>query len=218
VQEAMMIADTLNPSRIPKAATPMTFEEFLFMSPDNLKVELHNGEMYIMSPASYEHEELQAFLTKILHEFVGARGLGTVLGSRYTTRLSPARGYEPDVMFIGTASLNRVTRNYLDGPPDVAIEIISPNMRAYDLEEKLHAYDEGGVREYWVLDPIERRAHFFRRGGQSLEPVAIGDEFVSDAMGGFRLKLEWLWPGEAQFPLARDVMAYIESAEKAGSR
>ena len=43
--------------------------------------------------------------------------------------------------------------NYLDGPPDLAAEIISPSSRAKDCTIKLRKYMNAGVKEYWIVDP-----------------------------------------------------------------
>ena len=56
---------------------------------------------------------------------------------------------------------NRLQRNFLDGPADLAIEIVSPESMLRDRGTKYGEYEAGGVREYWVLDPETQRADFF---------------------------------------------------------
>ena len=51
-------------------------------------------------------------------------------------------------------------RLYLDGPADLVIEVVSPGNRGVDRGEKYVEYEQGGVPEYWLLDP-ERETHEF---------------------------------------------------------
>ncbi len=49
----------------------------------------------------------------------------------------------------------------LYGPPDLVVEIASPSTATYDRDKKLHAYERGGVLEYWIADPIARTIEVF---------------------------------------------------------
>ena len=42
---------------------------------------------------------------------------------------------------------------YIEGAPDFVIEVLSPSTAVRDMKDKLNAYFEAGVREYWVIDP-----------------------------------------------------------------
>ena len=56
------------------------------------------------------------------------------------------------------------SRPYLDGPADLAIEIISPESEARDLVDKLNEYEAAKIPEYWVIDWMRRNALFFLLG------------------------------------------------------
>ena len=99
-------------------------------------------------------------------------------------------------MFIASEHRTRVTRNCLDGPADVAVEVISPESRTRDRRDKLYEYAQGGVREYWLIDYERRRAEFNRLNDDgTYDLVYIGAEgiFRSEVLTGFWLNVTWLW-------------------------
>ena len=87
-------------------------------------------------------------------------------------------------------------RLYLDGPADLAIEIISPGSRATDRGDKFYEYEQGGVLEYWLLDPERRQAEFYGRGDDGiyrLVPLPEDGLYRSQALPDLWLKVGWLW-------------------------
>lgn len=99
-------------------------------------------------------------------------------------------------MFVATANLQRITLNYLDGPADLAIEIISPDSRARDRGDKYYEYAEAGVLEYWVLDPVRRQAEFYQLEDGDFKPVLPDERHIyrSRSLPGLELNVDWLWP------------------------
>ena len=73
-------------------------------------------------------------------------------------------GREPDILFIAREHLDRFRDTYLDGPADLVVEIISRDSRARDRGDKFYEYEQGGVREYWLLDYLRRQAEFYQLG------------------------------------------------------
>jgi Uma2 family endonuclease len=71
---------------------------------------------------------------------------------------------EPDILFVATENLERLTQERLNGPPDLVIEVISDDSVKRDRDDKYREYRDAGVREYWIVDPREgrQRADFFR--------------------------------------------------------
>lgn len=66
-------------------------------------------------------------------------------------------GREPDLLFLARENLDRLKAPYLEGPADLAVEIVSSESRLRDRGEKLAEYEAGGVREDWILDPGQQR-------------------------------------------------------------
>lgn len=174
----------------------MTFEEFLEWSGDT-NAEWVDGEVILMSPASEPHQELAGFLMALLRHFVEAKQSGRILMAPYLMKLSTRpSGREPDIVFVSRDRLDRLKRNYLDGPADLVVEIISPESQTRDRGEKYHEYETAGIKEYWLLDPTRKRAEFY-----SLSPdktyirMAIETDgiFRSEVLEGLWLNIGWLW-------------------------
>ena len=59
---------------------------------------------------------------------------------------------EPDVLFIRSAHLDRLGEKFLEGPPDLVVEISSPSTRRLELVRKRELYQWFEVPEYWYVD------------------------------------------------------------------
>ncbi|HOC31243.1 MAG TPA: Uma2 family endonuclease [Armatimonadota bacterium] len=182
---------------------PVTYEEFLAWAGETTRAEWVNGEIVPMSPVSVPHQLLVNFLITILSEFTQAHGLGVVLSAPVQMKLKAGR--EPDVCFVATENLGRLRENYIDGPADLVIEVISPESRARDRGDKYYEYEEGGVREYWLLDTARRQAEFYVLSEDGYyHPVSVeGGIYRSAVLEDLFLKTEWFF--QEPLPLYADI-------------
>jgi Uma2 family endonuclease len=175
----------------------MTYEQFLEWADEDTNAEWVNGEVVWMSPLSDLHQELALFLLRVLAAFVEERRLGKLRYERYQMKTAPhLPGREPDLLFVGNEHLSQLKGNHLEGPADLVVEIVSPESRERDCEEKYTEYEEGGVPEYWLLDQPQQQAKFYLLGeGGRYHQAPVGEEgiFRSRALPGFWLRVEWLW-------------------------
>lgn len=180
---------------------PMSYEAFLewarSSAGDSVHAEWVDGKVATMSPASTQHQAIVVFLVTLLNFFVARHGLGHVFTAPYQMRLRQlARGREPDVCFVAQAHAGRIGKQYLDGPADLVIEVVSPESAQRDREEKYAEYAAAGVREYWLIDPDQARADFFRLDeGGGYVAVAGGHSgvYTSPLIPGLTIHLEWFW-------------------------
>jgi Uma2 family endonuclease len=182
----------------PVTPTPprMTYEEFLEWA-DGMRAEWVDGEVILMSPASEPHQNLDGFLSSLLRYFVEAHELGRILIPPFQMKLSTRpSGREPDLLFISKKNLSNLKRNYLDGPADLVVEIVSPDSQARDRGDKFYEYEEAGVLEYWILDQTRKRAEFYHLGDDGTFKLIDSDEngiYRSKTLEGLWLKVDWLW-------------------------
>jgi Uma2 family endonuclease len=182
-----------------KAAPPakMTYEEFLAWADEDTWAEWVNGEVIIMSPTSDKHQDLAGFLTALLRHVVEMSQLGVVRFAPFQMKTGPdLPGREPDILFVAREHLDRLRDIYLDGPADLVVEIISRDSRARDRGDKFYEYEQGGIREYWLLDYLRRQAEFYQLGADGiyrLVPVGEDGIYRSAVLEGLWLKVEWLW-------------------------
>jgi len=175
---------------------PVSFEEYLEWLDEDTWAEWVDGKVVMLSPANAQHQDLGGFLLNILRVYAEAKDLGKVLSAPFPMKLSEVlRGREPDIVFVAKEHLDRLKDTYLDGPANLVVEIVSPESRLRDRGEKFAEYEAGGVREYWLIDPDERRADFYVLGEDGRYERRRSREglYPSEVLPGFRLKEAWLW-------------------------
>lgn len=172
-----------------------TYSDFCAMVRDDQKGDLIDGAIYMASPENIEANELFLWLATIMQLYVRKRKLGRVHGSRVACRLDDANAPEPDLLFVAEKNSGRLHRGGVDGPPDLAIEIVSPESVQRDYELKRRLYQRFAVSEYWIIDEHERRVTLLRLDarGRYREVAARKGIYRSQALAGFWLEPDWLW-------------------------
>jgi Uma2 family endonuclease len=185
-----------------------TFEDFCWLAKDGQKADLINGVIYMASPENWDANELFVWLLRLLGDFVEERDLGKVCGSRVAFRLSEKESPEPDIAYLRKDRLHLVQRGFVDGPPDLAIEIVSPESVDRDYGAKREQYRQARVPEYGIVDEVEQRVTWLRltAGGAYREVRPRKGVLHSEAVPGFWLRPEWLW----QDPLPKKAVVLAE--------
>jgi Uma2 family endonuclease len=177
----------------------MTFEEFLEWVDEDMSVEWVDGEVIVknMSPVTIAHQHVGHFLFTLMHLFTVKNQLGEIFNEKFLMRLrSRPSGREPDLIFVAKENESRLRNTHMDGPGDIVVEIVSEDSIERDRETKRTEYQNGGVREYWLIDPLEQEAIFYRlNANRQYDVVPVGTDgiFHSDALPGFWLNVNWLW-------------------------
>jgi Uma2 family endonuclease len=169
-----------------------TVEDYERAADEDTRLELCEGMMIMHSPANVRHENIFWFLGALLRGFAARHRLGLVLGSRTPMYLDDERRFEPDLIFISNDRLDKLGETVLSGPADLVVEILSPATREYDLGKKRDAYAEGGVPEYWIIDPMDSVVMVERPAGNRVSDLKDG-RLETPALPGFRLDVAWLW-------------------------
>ena len=141
------------------ASHTMTLEEFL--ENDLEGYEYIKGELVPMSPPSMEHGEISVNIIRYLDQHVYEHKLGRLYTAETTFHLGD-RLVKPDVAFVSTERLPENRRKGSPVPPDLAIEIVSPTDKQYDVTEKAFAYLKAGTRLVWVVEPVAKTVMVYR--------------------------------------------------------
>lgn len=169
-------------------------QEFYASADEDSPWELIDGRL-VMSPASDRHEDIFRFLMTLLSTSLDRRGGGVVRGSRYPMRLDERWSPEPDMLVVLDAHLERLGAQRLEGPADLVIEIASEGDPGFDVREKLPRYQEAGIAEIWLIDPMAQRVRVETvADGRRYQSRALSDgRLESTVVPGFWIEVDWLW-------------------------
>jgi Uma2 family endonuclease len=188
-----------------------TFEDFCALVPDGQKADLIDGVIYMASPDNTDADDLFGWLFAVLSIYVEEKELGRIFGSRVAFRLDDRNSPEPDIAFLRIESADRIERGRVEGPPDLAIEIVSPESVERDYKKKRKQYQRFGVSEYWIIDQEARVVLLLRRNtrGRFEEAQPRRGKLHSEALPGFWLDPNWLWkmPRPSRLAIVQQLLA-----------
>jgi Uma2 family endonuclease len=193
---------------------PLTFEDFCALVPDGQKADLIDGVIYMASPDNTDANLLNSWLCALLFLFVQGKKLGRIYISRVAFRLDEHNAPEPDIGFVSTARLDAVKRGRVEGGPDLAVEIISPDSEERDYGAKRVKYERAGVREYWIIDEDKQKVTLLRLDAKGKYRQARPQKGIlhSKVLPGFWLRPEWLW--QAPLPEVEQVLKEIRASQE----
>jgi Uma2 family endonuclease len=197
-----MSADLTNlsgfsPGEIPSPPKQrMSKEEFLeWALATRTNAEWVDGEVILMAAANRDHMECRRWFDDVLTLFVRRHRLG-VVGDDMFVDLDGQRTLRvPDTFFVRRERQHIIEQTVVPQPPDMAVEVVSPDSRTRDRDEKLREYADFGITEYWIIDPmLEQVEVFVLDATKKYRSVASVDgAFHSTVVMGFWIRPEWMW-------------------------
>jgi len=135
----------------------VSYEEFIEITEKStLRMELINGEIYLLGSPNIGHQEILGRLYLIFSEYFKSKKCRVFLAP-FDVHFKKKDIKEPDVMqpdvLVACDLENNVTEKerYM-GTPTLTIEILSDSTRSKDMIDKLNTYMLSGVKEYWIID------------------------------------------------------------------
>ena len=169
-----------------------TYEDYLRSTQEG-RYELINGRLERMPAPGFIHQEVSGRIWLVMRMFAERHGLGKVLYAPFDVILGERVVVQPDIVFISKENLKNVREDRLFGPPDLVVEIVSPNTVRRDTFVKKNLYAEAGVKEYWIVYPEERAIEVWvlKEGKYHLHSVSEGDGRVkSEVLKGLEVDIE----------------------------
>lgn len=188
-----------------------TDADFLHWLEPGVHADLIDGEKFMHSPVSLAHARLLNFLDEPLRRWIRRQRVGGELFREVVAvRLSQRNVFLPDLCWFAPEQVGMLQPTHAPMAPSWVCEVLSPRTGDRDIGPKFAAYEEHGVREYWVLDPASLDHRFFARVGDYLTEFDAGREWVASRIWpGLALKRTWLDP--ATLP---DVDASLEEVQE----
>ena len=165
--------------------SPITVAEYERVpDPPGGRYELHHGELVFVTYPIRQHKALQRRLRKFLEPIAEARGF--IVDTEYPYRPIPEHEvWGADVACV-REERDRAEAKWLNGSPEIVIEVKSPSNTKAELSDKAMTTLNGeGAAEFWIVDAKSRTVTVHTRNGMFVYgagmdvPVAIFDGRIS---------------------------------------
>jgi len=148
-----------------------------------------------MSPAPRTKHQLALFeLAMALNNFAQEQKAGQVLIAPIDVILPDlATPVQPDIMFIAQDRLEIVREQFIEGAPDLIVEVLSPGNARHDRYTKFRLYLEAGVKEYWIADPDACTVDVYVPRGNAYVPLghfALDGDIQSELFPELRIPVK----------------------------
>lgn len=155
---------------------PLTYDDLCQTLDDGHRYEIIGGELIVSPSPSFDHQTLSGELFALVRSFVRQLRLGRIVYAPVDMRLSEHDVIEPDLLFIRRERRDIYSsRRYVQGPPDLVVEIFTPSSRKIDPGRKFDVYAPSDVPEYWLVDPEPRRFQIFVLWERHYEEIPMVD-------------------------------------------
>jgi Uma2 family endonuclease len=172
----------------------MTADDLWAMPDDGFhRYELVRGELSTMSPSGSRHSRIAARVVHHLTKYVLEKGLGEVFTADggFIISRNPDTVLAPDAGFVRAERFVDV-EEFFPGPPDLAVEVISPTDRHPQVDAKVGEYLDAGTRMVMVIHPGKRTATVTTLSGSA--HLTIDDTITGgDVVPGWSLPMRELF-------------------------
>ena len=150
-----------------------TYDDYAALPEDGHRYEIVNGVL-VMAPApSPEHQEIVLEIASYLRTHVKLAGLGRVFPAPVDVDLGSKNVFQPDVVVVLNAHLDRVAAKKIVGAPDLVVEVVSPGSGVMDRIAKYAVYARAGIPEYWIVNPLRETIEVFVLGDGEYHSLGV---------------------------------------------
>jgi len=189
---------TLSP---PSTNSKIWTDDELMSLPDGNRYELINGELVDMGNSGALHGYVCSILVMALMNYILPRKLGIVLDSSTAFAMKNGNKRSPDISFVSKAKLQGLEElpdGFLDGAPDLAIEVLSPNNTIAEIhqlvDQRVVEYFENGSRLVWVINLKQHYVLVYRSAKEPDRLLKQSDSLDGEeVIAGFTMPLSELF-------------------------
>ncbi len=154
-----------------------TYSHYAALPDDGQRYEIIHGVLFLMTPApNIWHQKVAARIFRRLAGDIEDTDLGQVFMAPVDVQLSPKVVVQPDVLVVLNAGADKIVPSRIIGAPDLVVEVSSPGTVGHDRRAKQDAYEQAGVREYWVVDPMAHTIEVLVLEGGTYKSLGIFSE------------------------------------------
>ena len=138
-----------------------TKEDYMNL-PEGAPYQLINGAL-VMSPApKANHQRVLLDIATQIRNFLVLNNIGIIIIAPMDVHLDEENIYQPDLLFISKNNKHCKIKDWVYGAPDIIFEVLSEFNSYNDTGEKFRMYEQYGVREYFIIDPNNKEATFYK--------------------------------------------------------
>ncbi len=179
------------PPTVPRRPGPYRRADYAAL-PDEPRCELIYGRFYLSPSPVRLHQFLVMRIWRILDDVAEVVD-GEALVAPMDVHLADHTVAQPDVLYV-SPERREILQDWIEGAPDLVVEVLSPSTARMDRLLKLNRYAEAGVREYWLVDPAARTIEFYVNDGEHFAVHAQdGGSWRSPAVSGIELDIDGFW-------------------------
>lgn len=160
----------------------MSAAEFRQLPETNRFHELINGEFIVPPSPSADHQDLVFNIAVLIHQTTSD---GKVVVAPMDVYFDEKNALQPDVFWLANDSKCINRDGYYYGAPELVVEVHSPATATRDKREKFTIYQDSGVIEYWMIDPIAHHIEVWQRQAEQFQRLGVyseGDSFKSTTL------------------------------------
>jgi Uma2 family endonuclease len=163
--------------------------EFMALPDDGNRYELVKGELINLGNSGALHGYIAIILSAALFALVTSRKLGVLLDSSTAFTMKNGNKRSPDIAFFAKErlqGLEELPTGFLEGAPDLVVEILSLGSTIAEIEDKIAEYFANGTRLLWVISPGQHYVLVYRSGYEPQRLLTSGDFLEGeDVVPGF---------------------------------
>jgi Uma2 family endonuclease len=185
--------------REPDMSQDYTYADYLKWTIEE-RFELIKGKVFRMSPApTATHQRVSQNVTARLYNFLQGHKC-EVFSAPFDVRLTKRTKRDEEITTVVQPDIcvvcdpMKIDERGCFGAPDIVVEILSPGNNKKELRNKYEVYEENGVKEYWIIHPLEKTFMKYvldeHEKYQPTKLLTMGDIVTTDILPGFQLDLD----------------------------
>ncbi len=131
----------------------LTYEDYVSFPDDGKRHELIDGEHYVTPAPLTKHQRISGNLFAAIHHHCQHTKQGRIFSAPTDVVFTETDVVQPDLLYIAKDQNRIITRENIQGSPDLIVEILSDSTRRRDERLKRNLYEQHRVKEYWIVDP-----------------------------------------------------------------
>jgi Uma2 family endonuclease len=175
------------------AVRPLTVDDYRELPEGPPYYQLIEGDLHMASSPDLFHQDILLNIAVLVRSYLDRHPIGSVHIAPSDVHLSELNVYQPDLYFVSKARKAILSKQGLEGAPDLVVEILSAKTSRFDKGIKREVYARSDVQELWIVDPESREILIYHLRKSSSLPARIcnsTEKFESISLPGLIIPVE----------------------------